>query len=92
MLLESFCFSRSFGDNHVNRQSCQLSRMWRQEKHSVPHFVWQVAELQEAVRKLHSTREAKKELDSWFQAQSVVNSQPTAKNSFTGTHRTDGSQ
>ena len=39
----------------------------------------QVAELQEAVRRLRSIREAEKELDSWFQVQSAVDLQPTAK-------------
>lgn len=51
----------------------------------------QVAELQEVVRRLHDVRESRKELDSWFQAQSALHSQ-TAKNSPTSTHRREGSQ
>ena len=39
----------------------------------------QVAELQEAVRRLRSIREAEEELGSWFQAQSAVEPQPMAK-------------
>ena len=39
----------------------------------------QVAELQEAMRRLCNIREAEKELDGWFQAQSAVDPQPTAK-------------
>jgi len=54
-----------------------------------------VAELQEAVRRLRNIREAEEVLDSWFQAQSAVDLQPTAKqqkNSHAGTHRREGVQ
>ena len=39
----------------------------------------QLAELQEAVRRLKNIRKAEKEIDSQFQAQSAVGSPPTAK-------------
>ncbi|XP_010022221.1 PREDICTED: hippocampus abundant transcript-like protein 1, partial [Nestor notabilis] len=49
----------------------------------------QVAELQEVVRRLH-IKEAKKVLDSWFQAQSAVDPQPKRQEFPCSTHRREG--
>ena len=45
----------------------------------VENLLQQVAYLQKAVRRLNNIWEAEKKLDSWFQAQPAVDSQPTAK-------------
>ncbi|KAK4827437.1 hypothetical protein QYF61_017994 [Mycteria americana] len=45
----------------------------------VEDLLQQVAVLQEAVGRLRNIREAEKELDNWFQAQSAADPQPTAK-------------
>jgi len=45
----------------------------------VEDLLQRVAELQEAVRRLRNIREAEKETDSWFQAQSAEDPQPMAK-------------
>lgn len=56
----------------------------------VEDFLQKVAELQEAVRRLRSIREAEEELDTWFQVQTTVKLPPAAKTSPSSTHRRRG--
>lgn len=58
-----------------DRQQTCLQRVCPSEVPSVASG----CELQEAVRRLCSIKEAEKELDSWFQVQSAADTQPMAK-------------
>ena len=66
------CLDLSPGAGTGSRPACKRCAQ-------VEDLLQQVAALQEAVRRLRSIREAEKDLDSWFQAQSAVGPQPTAK-------------
>ena len=64
------CLDLSPGAGTGSRPACK-------RRPQVEGLLHQVAELQEVVRRLCSIREAEKELDSWFHAQSAVDPQPT---------------
>ena len=66
------CLDLSPGAGTGSRPACKRCAQ-------VEDLLQQVAELQEVVRRLCNIREAEKLLDSWFQAQSAVDPQPTAK-------------
>ena len=66
------CLDLSPGAGTGSRPACKRCAQ-------VEDLLQQVAALQEAVRRLRSIREGEKELDSWFQVQSAVDPQPTAK-------------
>ena len=70
------CLDLSPGAGTGSRPACKRCAQ-------VEDLLQQVAELQEAVRRLRNIREAEKELDSWFQVQSAADPQPTAKQTKT---------
>ena len=63
------CLDLSPGAGTGSRPACKRCAQ-------VEDLLQQVAELQEAVRRLRNIREGEKELDSWFQVQSAVDPQP----------------
>ena len=66
------CLDLSPGAGTGSRPACKRCAQ-------VEDLLQQVAALQEAVRRLRSIREAEKDLDSWFQAQSAVGPQPNSQ-------------
>jgi len=66
------CLDLSSGAGAGGRPACKSCAQ-------VEDLLQQVAELQEAVRRLHNIREAEKEIGSWLQVQSAANSKHTAK-------------
>lgn len=66
---KSFYFSRGRDRKQTRLQICA----------QVEDILQQMAELQESLRRLCSTREAEKELNSWSQVQFAVDPEPMAQ-------------